>query len=55
MIKLIMEVEFYEEPIVPMILDAEDREDIEAACIRGVDKAGYCVTKSYWVEDKEVK
>jgi hypothetical protein len=55
MLRLVLEVEFEE----PSFMQTDEREDtmkeIQAACERGIEKAGYCATYSYWVEIKEVK
>ena len=51
--RLVLEVEFEE----PLFMQTDEREDImeeiQEACERGVDKAGYCVTNSYWVIERE--
>lgn len=44
--KLILEVEFDE----TFKLSPEEMEDVEQSCERGIDKAGYYVTKMYWKE-----
>lgn len=53
MLKLVLEVEFEE----PLFMQTDEREDvmeeIQEACERGIDKAGYCVTNSYWVIEGE--
>lgn len=51
--RLVLEVEFEE----PLFMQTDEREDmmaeIQEACERGIDKAGYCVTNSYWVIERE--
>lgn len=53
--RLVLEVEF-DQPLFLREKDAHDTmEDIRKACERGIDKAGYCVTNSYWVIEREDK